>query len=105
MDLYISPQSYDPGQPARVEGTTVALKKGETKTVDGVKVKFLDFSADRSPAQRRDRPRVTVNANFLVTTAETAEEKTAKFVMYFGGGADGRPRPRRRRRRFPARAA
>jgi cytochrome c biogenesis factor len=86
MDLYLSPQSYDPGQPARIEGTTVAMKKGESKTVEGVKVKFLDFSADRSQVSS-DRPRVTVTGNFLVTTAEASEEKTAKLVMYFGGGA------------------
>jgi len=86
MDLYLSPQSYDPGQPARIEGTTVTMKKGESKTVEGVKVKFLDFSADRSQVSS-DRPRVTVTGNFLVTTAEVSEEKTAKLVMYFGGGA------------------
>ena len=28
-----------------------------------------------------------MNANYLVTTAETSEEKTAKLVMYFGGGS------------------
>ncbi len=86
MDLYVSPQAYDPGQPARIEGTTVTLKKGETKTIDGVKVKFLDFSSDRSQVASA-RPHVTVNANFLVTTAETSEEKAAQLVMYFGGGS------------------
>jgi hypothetical protein len=89
MDLYVSPQSYDPGQPARVEGSTIALKKGESKSVDGIKVKFLDFNADRSAIKDAQRPHVTVTANFLVTTAEVAEEKTAKFVMYFGATAGG----------------
>ena len=32
---------------------------------------------------------MTVTANFLVTTAEDAEEKTAKFVMYFGATEGG----------------
>jgi cytochrome c biogenesis factor len=86
MDLYLSPQAYDPGQPARIEGTTVTLKKGESKTIEGVKVKFLDFSSDRSQVSS-DRPRVTVNASFLVTTPETSEEKNARLVMYFGGGS------------------
>jgi cytochrome c-type biogenesis protein CcmF len=86
MDLYISPQAYDPGQPARIEGTTLTLKKGESKTVDGVKFKFLDFSADRSQVAS-DRPRVTVNANYLVTTKDVSEEKAAKLVMFFGGGS------------------
>jgi cytochrome c-type biogenesis protein CcmF len=90
MDLYVSPQSYDPGQSARVEGSTIALKKGESKSADGIKIKFLDFSADRSAINDAKRPHVTVTANFLVTTAEVAEEKTAKFVMYFGA-TDGGP--------------
>ncbi|MBK9064550.1 MAG: cytochrome c biogenesis protein CcsA [Acidobacteria bacterium] len=89
MDLYVSPQSYDPGQPARVEGSTIALKKGESKSADGIKIKFLDFSADRSAINDATRPHVTVTANFLVTTAEAAEEKTAKFVMYFGATDGG----------------
>jgi cytochrome c-type biogenesis protein CcmF len=84
MDLYVSPQSYDPGQPARVEGSTLALKKGESKSIDGIKLKFLDFNADRSAINDANRPHVTVTANFLVTTPETAEEKTATYVMYFG---------------------
>ena len=86
MDLYVSPQAYDPGRSARIEGTTFALKKGESKTVEGVKVKFLDFSADRSQVSSA-RPHVTVTGNFLVTTAEASEEKTARLVMYFGGAA------------------
>ena len=89
MDLYVSPQSYDPGQQARVEGSVLDLKKGESKSVDGVKIKFLDFSADRSAINDPVKPHVTVSANFLVTTAEAAEEKTAKFIMYFGASADG----------------
>ena len=94
MDLYVSPQAYDPGQPARIEGTTVSLKKGESKTIEGVKVKFLDFSSDRSQVAS-DRPRVTVNANYLVTAPDpsgpagrvVSEEKTARLVMYFGSGS------------------
>ncbi|MGA7990318.1 MAG: cytochrome c biogenesis protein CcsA [Thermoanaerobaculia bacterium] len=89
MDLYVSPQSYDPGQPARVEGSAITLKKGESKSADGIKVKFLDFSADRSAINDAKRPHVTVTANFLVRTAEVAEEKTAKFVMYFGATEGG----------------
>ena len=89
MDLYVSPQSYDPGQSARVEGSTITLKKGESKSADGIKIKFLDFSADRSAINDANRPHVTVTANFLVTTPETAEEKTAKYVMYFGAAEAG----------------
>jgi hypothetical protein len=86
LDLYVSPQAYDPGRPARIEGTVVGLKKGESKALEGVKVKFLDFSADRSQVSSA-RPHVTVTGNFLVTTAEASEEKTAQLLMYFGAGA------------------
>jgi hypothetical protein len=97
MDLYVSPQSYDPGQPARVEGSVVTLKKGESKSADGIKVKFLDFSADRSAINDAKRPHVTVTANFLITAPDPSgladraisEEKTAKFVMYFGATEGG----------------
>jgi cytochrome c-type biogenesis protein CcmF len=90
MDLYVSPQSYDPGSPGRIEGTRLALKKGDSKTVKGVTVKFLDFSPDRSQVSS-SRPRVTVTANFLVAVpggagqAAVAEERTARFVMFLGG--------------------
>jgi hypothetical protein len=88
MDLYVSPQSYDPGQPARMEGTLVGMKKGESKTVDGVNLKFLDFEADRSQLQT-DRPRVIVTAHFLVTTPQQSSEETARFVMFVGPNANG----------------
>ena len=77
-----------PGGRARIEGTTFALKKGESKAVEGVKVKFLDFSADRSQVASA-RPHVTVTGNFLVTTADASEEKTAQLVMYFGDASAG----------------
>jgi cytochrome c-type biogenesis protein CcmF len=69
MDLYVSPQSYDPGQPARIEGSTIALKKGESKSADGIKIKFLDFSADRSAINDAKRPHVTVPAGGPATEA------------------------------------
>jgi cytochrome c-type biogenesis protein CcmF len=83
MDLYISPQSYDPGSPAHAEGTVVGLKKGEAKTVFGVNFKFLEFEADRSQIQS-ERPRVTVTAHYLVTTATQSAEQVARYVMYIG---------------------
>ena len=85
MDLYISPQSYDPGTPARSEGTLLSLRKGEAKTVNGVGFKFLDFEADRSQVSSA-RPRVTVTTHFLVTTADKAIEQAAQLVMNLGGG-------------------
>ena len=86
LDLYVSPQSYDPGTPARAEGQLLTMKKGESKTTNGVNFKFLDYSADRSQVNS-DRPRVTVNASFLVTTAAVSEERAARLVMFLGGAA------------------
>jgi cytochrome c-type biogenesis protein CcmF len=83
MDLYVSPQSYDPGSRAHVEGTVLGMKKGESKTVGGVGFKFLDFEADRSQVSS-DRPRVTVTAHYLVTTAQQSAEQIARFVMFIG---------------------
>jgi cytochrome c-type biogenesis protein CcmF len=86
MDLYISPQSYDPGSPTRAEGALLTLKKGESKSTNGVNFRFLDYSADRSQISS-DRPRVIVTANFLVTTAQVSEERAARLVMFLGGTA------------------
>jgi len=84
MDLYLSPQAYDPGSPAHMEGTRMTLRKGESKTAFGVNLRFLDFSADRSQLQS-DRPRVVITSQFLVTTAKASAEKTARFTMFMGG--------------------
>ena len=50
MDLYLSPQSYDPGSPSRVEGTRHPPEEGEEKTVGGV---TLHSSAASSWTARR----------------------------------------------------
>jgi cytochrome c biogenesis factor len=84
MDLYLSPQSYDPGSPARLEGSVIELKKGETKSLEGVSFKFLDFSADRSQVES-DTPRVTVTARYLVTTKTESNEVEGRIVMLLGG--------------------
>lgn len=84
MDLYISPQSYDPGSTARTEGSVQAFRKGDSRTLFGVNFKFLDFEADRSQI-RSARPRVLVTAHFLVTSAKQSSEETARFVMYLAG--------------------
>ena len=84
MDLYLSPQSYDPGSPAKTEGTVASLKKGESKTLHGVSFKFLEFEADRSQVSS-SRPRVTVTTHFLVTTKTQSSEEIAQLIMFLGG--------------------
>ncbi len=83
MDIYLSPQSYDPGSPARVEGAVLSLQKGNAKTLHGVNFKFLDFEADRS-AVRSEQPRVTVISRFLVTSKTESSERLARLVMFMG---------------------
>lgn len=87
MDLYLSPQSYDPGSPARTEGALLSLKKGTAKSVHGVQFKFLDFSADRA-AMSGASPRVVVTAQFLVTSAKESAEVSAKLVTFMTGGRE-----------------
>lgn len=88
MDLYLSPQSYDPGSPARQEGTVLKLEKGIAKTVDGVTFKFIDFSADKSQVESAT-PRVTVTARLLVSAGAGPAELEARFVTLIGASGPG----------------
>ncbi|MBK9968906.1 MAG: hypothetical protein IPP07_30305 [Holophagales bacterium] len=91
MDLYLSPQSYDPGSPAKTEGTVASLKKGESKTLHGVSFKFLEFEADRSRSARAVRGD---GDHALPRHHEDAVvEEIAQLIMFLGG-AEGPP-PRR----------
>ena len=88
MDLYLSPQAYDPGQPVRVEGTRFPLKSGEEKTVSGVGFKLLGIGMDRSQLNASP-PRVTLNAKVVVTPpGGKPAEQTAKMVMTMKGADD-----------------
>lgn len=42
-DFYVAPVSYDDGSQQKTEGSEVALNKGESKTVNGVKITFASF--------------------------------------------------------------
>jgi len=42
-DIYISPISYDDGSKKEETGKLVELSKGESRTVDGIGIKFNDF--------------------------------------------------------------
>ena len=84
MDLYLSPQSYDPGSPMRVEGTRLPLKQGEEKAVDGVRFQLRAVVMDRSELNANP-PRVTLNAKMLVTPPGARPlEQTAKMVITMG---------------------
>jgi cytochrome c-type biogenesis protein CcmF len=82
LDLYISPQSYEPGTPARVEGNVAILRKGEEKSVNGVGVKFLDFSSDGAHTEGGT---FTIGTRLAVTSAGKTEEVVPKFIVSLGG--------------------
>lgn len=82
LDLYISPQSYEPGAPARMEGTVAVLRKGEEKTIGGLGVKFIDFSSDGSHS---DGGTFTIGSRLQVTTGGKTAEVTPKFIVTLGG--------------------
>ena len=82
LDLYISPQSYEPGSPARLEGSVATLRKGEEKTVNGVGVKFLEFTAEGAHTEGGS---FTIGTKLAVTAAGKTEEVTPKFIVTLGG--------------------
>ena len=82
LDLYISPQSYEPGAPARMEGSVAVLRRGEEKAVNGVNVKFVDFSSDGSHAEGGT---FTIGSRLEVTAGGNTAEVTPKFIVSLGG--------------------
>jgi cytochrome c-type biogenesis protein CcmF len=85
LDLYLSPQSYDPGQPAKTEGTVLSLKKGETKNVEGTPVRFVSFDVDMSQMDQGAR-QVAVTGNFEVGAQGAAKKASPKLTVQLGGG-------------------
>ncbi len=86
MDLYLSPQSYDPGSPMRVEGTRLPLKQGEEKAADGVRFQLRAIVMDRSELNANP-PRVTLNAKMIVTPPGGKPlDQTAKSIITMGAG-------------------
>jgi cytochrome c-type biogenesis protein CcmF len=88
-DLYLSPQSYDPGSPSRIEGTKIPIRPDERKTLGEVAITSKGFSMDRSQ-MNANPPSVTLNAKFLVESGGKTTEETAKLVMFLTGeGEEG----------------
>ncbi len=88
MDLYLSPQAYDPGSPSRIEGTRLGLKPNEPRSVGGVTFTAKGFFMDRSQ-MNGNPPRVVMNAKFLVASGGKSTETTAQLVMFLSGGSGG----------------
>jgi cytochrome c-type biogenesis protein CcmF len=87
LDLYVSPQSYEPGAPARTEGLLAVLRKGEEKSVGPLSVKFLDFVAEGAHTEGGT---FTIGARLAVASSAGAAEVTPKFLVTLGGPAGQR---------------
>jgi cytochrome c-type biogenesis protein CcmF len=82
LDLYISPHSYEPGAPPRVEGTVALLRKGEETSLSGVGVKFVGFAADGSHSEGGT---FTIGSKLEVTAGGRTAEVTPQFIVSMGG--------------------
>ncbi len=66
-DIYISPISYDDGSKKAEAGKIVELSKGETKTVNGIEIKFNDFDLpDNFVEKMMNGEEMTLGVNLTV---------------------------------------
>src|SRR5215468_6724761 len=80
-DLYIAPQSYDPGQPEQV-GREARLLKGTTQSIEGVGFTFRDFNADRS-AMMRGEKKILVLTDLTITPPDGSNhDVTLRYVFH-----------------------
>jgi len=85
-DFYVSPQEYDPGQPGS-SGTELAMKKGETKTIGGVRITFDHFVVD--PKQMMADPQhATVGIAMKAASGDGEEEFLLRYSVALQGGPD-----------------
>ena len=85
FDLYVSPQSYDPGAPARLEGALVTLRKGEEKAVQGLGVTFLDFEMEGAHSEGTG---FAIATKLRVSSGGAGGEVSPKLLVT-PGGTDG----------------
>jgi cytochrome c-type biogenesis protein CcmF len=80
-DLYIAPQSYDPGQPEQI-GREARLLKGTTQSIEGVGFTFRDFNADRSAMMRGEKT-ILVLTDLTITPSDgTNHDVTLRYVFH-----------------------
>jgi cytochrome c-type biogenesis protein CcmF len=86
FDLYISPQEYDPGAPARV-GRQATLRAGQIVNVGGTVVRFDRFDMDRN-AMASGSGTLHIAAQFTVTPpGGKPQPQTAGFVAHMDDSA------------------
>jgi cytochrome c-type biogenesis protein CcmF len=85
-DFYMTPQSYDPGQPER-RGFEVRLARGTTQEIEGVAFTFDDFQADRA-AMMRGEKKVLVLTDLIIVPPDGERQDVQLRYEFF---LDGRP--------------
>jgi len=84
LDFYISPQSYDPGQPEQV-GRVVRLTKGTTQSIEGIGFTFRDFNADRSATLRGEKT-ILVLTDLTITPPDGSQhDATLRYLFHLDG--------------------
>jgi cytochrome c-type biogenesis protein CcmF len=78
-DLYLAPQSYDPGQPEQF-GREVRLTKGTTQNIDGVGITFRDFNADRSAMMRGEKTILVLTDVTITAPDGVNRDATLRYV-------------------------
>ncbi|MGH9442335.1 MAG: cytochrome c biogenesis protein CcsA [Thermoanaerobaculia bacterium] len=92
MDLYVSPQEYDPGAPKKM-GKDVTLHKGQSVTLGGVALRFDEFEVDRSQMTAGARE-LTIRARMTVTAPGKAPAPaTLEYVAHLDGSTPNQGRP------------
>ncbi len=92
MDLYISPQEYDPGAPMKI-GKDITLKKGQSATIGGVAMRFDEFEVDRAKMMAGARE-VTIRVHMTLTNPGKAPSPaTLDYVAHLDGSTPNEGRP------------
>jgi cytochrome c-type biogenesis protein CcmF len=78
-DLYLAPQSYDPGQPEQV-GRDVRMTKGTTQNIDGIGFTFRDFNADRSAMMRGEKTILVLTDVTITPPDGVNRDATLRYV-------------------------
>ena len=86
-DLYLAPLSLE--QPEGAAGDHATLRKGETKTLGGLRVTFEDFDLSEKAALMEGRP-AKIGALFRVASEGGREEVVTAYQMV-GGEGGGMP--------------
>jgi cytochrome c-type biogenesis protein CcmF len=84
MDLYVSPQEYDPGAPGR-SGKDLTLHQGQEAAVGGTRIRFDEFHVDRSQMTEGAK-KIVIRASLTVTPPDgKPQAQTLDYVAFLDG--------------------